>query len=438
MQDRQQGVTPVFVTLVVEEQLGVAHDRGEHVVVVVRHTAGQAAEALHLLRLEQLLFHRRALFGGPLELRDVAAEHRHAEDVAFVRHGTQRHQRDAAAAVVGVLGRERPLGQRTLIERAPHRADLGRGEFIERLTQLGRPSPLATEALDECGIERREGEPLRIHLPHAVARAVDQRGEQRARFRVAPLRIDPRRDVAGGQQEEAAAGHLHPVRRRRAPELAPVLAPESREKVLRVTVAREFFVEARAFVGVHPQTQLIGAPPDRLRFRPAAQPFEAVIHVDVGGNRRVDEIHGIRIHLEQPGEFLPRLIEREEGRLTARGFVIVAVGDDPQHDRHQQRARGKTGGVVDAHRSHVTEGRGPVRMQVFEQHQNESVSDDRHGRNGAGTPAKEDHGICQRRQKEERHAAFNAGIRKKTVSAPADTAARRSAASVRMSARPGP
>ena len=39
---------------VAQQEAGVALDRGEQIVEVVRHAAGEAAEHLHLLRLSQL------------------------------------------------------------------------------------------------------------------------------------------------------------------------------------------------------------------------------------------------------------------------------------------------------------------------------------------------------------------------------------------------
>src|SRR5207249_10303289 len=44
-----------------DEQVGVAADRGQEVVEVVRDPAGQAADRLHLLRLAQLLVSRAEL-----------------------------------------------------------------------------------------------------------------------------------------------------------------------------------------------------------------------------------------------------------------------------------------------------------------------------------------------------------------------------------------
>ena len=50
----------LLVGMSVEQQLAVSEDRGQQIVEVVRHAAGQPADGLHLLRLPELLFTGRS------------------------------------------------------------------------------------------------------------------------------------------------------------------------------------------------------------------------------------------------------------------------------------------------------------------------------------------------------------------------------------------
>ena len=76
---------------VLARQLDVAHDRGQDIVEVVRHAAGQRAQRLHLLRLAQLRFERGAFGLGLLALGDVAGN---------AHRGVNRPRRRASAPVL--------------------------------------------------------------------------------------------------------------------------------------------------------------------------------------------------------------------------------------------------------------------------------------------------------------------------------------------------
>src|SRR5215210_973671 len=52
----------------VEHQLGIAKDRSQQIIEIMRHTAGQPPNALHLLRLKQLRFQ-------PPAVGDIAHHH---------------------------------------------------------------------------------------------------------------------------------------------------------------------------------------------------------------------------------------------------------------------------------------------------------------------------------------------------------------------------
>ena len=75
----------------VEGELAVAADRGQQVVEVVRHAAGELADGLHLLCLAQLVLEAQASFLGLLARRDVLEhgdrELRPREPVAHERDG---------------------------------------------------------------------------------------------------------------------------------------------------------------------------------------------------------------------------------------------------------------------------------------------------------------------------------------------------------------
>ena len=69
----------------------------EHVVEVVRDPARQAAEALHLLGLEELQADAIAIRFGLFERADVLAEHRHAQGLAVVLHDVDRQKERVCA-----------------------------------------------------------------------------------------------------------------------------------------------------------------------------------------------------------------------------------------------------------------------------------------------------------------------------------------------------
>ena len=52
------------------KQIGIADDRRQHIVEIMRHAAGELADRLHFLRLREIIL-ERALFGG-VERIDVA------------------------------------------------------------------------------------------------------------------------------------------------------------------------------------------------------------------------------------------------------------------------------------------------------------------------------------------------------------------------------
>ena len=62
----------IVVRQLLEQQVGVAEDRGQDVVEVVRDPAGQPTHGFHLVRLPQLLLAGAQRFLGRLPLRDVA------------------------------------------------------------------------------------------------------------------------------------------------------------------------------------------------------------------------------------------------------------------------------------------------------------------------------------------------------------------------------
>ena len=88
---------------VLEREGGVAADRGQHVVEVVGHAAGEPADRLELLALTKLLLEQLAL-GDVLGHRD--REVRLAVRVTHERDGEMGHDR---AAVPGQEGRLAPV-----------------------------------------------------------------------------------------------------------------------------------------------------------------------------------------------------------------------------------------------------------------------------------------------------------------------------------------
>ena len=95
-----------------ERERGVALDDHEEIVEVVRDTAGELADRVHLLRLEELLL-ELALLG------DVVAEYGDTGDLFPVPNGIERFRQDARTAQesAGHFVGETLAGQRALIER---------------------------------------------------------------------------------------------------------------------------------------------------------------------------------------------------------------------------------------------------------------------------------------------------------------------------------
>jgi hypothetical protein len=119
-------------------QVGVAEDAGQQVVEVVRDAAGEQAQALELLRLAQLLFHRRLLGLVAAALGDVAIEGQQVA-VAADPEGMRVHLDVDHFAVVAGVGH---LDADAIV--------LGRG--LERLLALALPGALVGE-----GGRRRAG-----------------------------------------------------------------------------------------------------------------------------------------------------------------------------------------------------------------------------------------------------------------------------------------
>ncbi len=98
---------------VADEQLGVAADRGQHVVEVVGDTAGEPAERLEPLRVQELVAQPVALRLGQLPLGDVVHEALDVERLALlVAHEVHLvlHPHDGSVGLqVAVLLRERTV-----------------------------------------------------------------------------------------------------------------------------------------------------------------------------------------------------------------------------------------------------------------------------------------------------------------------------------------
>ena len=131
---------------IVENQLSVAEDDGEHVVEVVRDPAGETPDRFHLLRLSELfLAPAKSLLGACstcfrfFALRQI----RHEGDAPrVVQHGDPDEAREAASVFaerVGLQGRDDPRGPQLLHHVHRQVAELGRRQVRpshETLTNL--------------------------------------------------------------------------------------------------------------------------------------------------------------------------------------------------------------------------------------------------------------------------------------------------------------
>ena len=131
---------------VIQQQVGIAGDRREDVVEVVRHAAGQAPHSLHLLRLAQLLLQADAL-------GDVARGAEDSDQLALAELGRGRELAHPIVALPGAYAQQAHAiglpadGAAEQLERERH--VVGVDELLERLAKplLARPT--------EGGFERR-------------------------------------------------------------------------------------------------------------------------------------------------------------------------------------------------------------------------------------------------------------------------------------------
>ena len=153
-----------------EQKIGIADDRGQHVVEVVRDAAGELADRLHLLALDEILL-ERALLGG------VEGEDGRARALVALRIG----RRDEEA--------RRTRGARRL-QRDVERGDLALalGGRLDRRAQggaiaLGDQVEDRQPSLGGVGLERGLGEPRKggVGTQHR-ARGVHRRDRHRRRI----------------------------------------------------------------------------------------------------------------------------------------------------------------------------------------------------------------------------------------------------------------
>ena len=182
-----------------EQQIGIADDRGQHVVEVVRDAAGELADRLHLLALREILL-QRALFGG------VEREHDRARAFAALRIGG-RDEEARRSRSPRPRSPRRPARCRPCLRCAAAIAARSAGVVALGDAAIDRGPRFAGAGLQRGGRELGEGA---VGAQHEAAR-VDRRDRHRRRI------------------EDARESHLRrragPRRvRRRAPTRAPACA----------------------------------------------------------------------------------------------------------------------------------------------------------------------------------------------------------------------
>ena len=136
-------------------------------------------------------------------------------------------------------------------------------------------------------------------------------------------------------------------RRRRAPELASVAAAEPRAEGVHAAVGLEPFVERRALVRIDPQFEVEAVPADGVGPGPSCQPFETFVDVEKAPRRRIDDVDGVGVQLEDARELRPALVERLHGHVQALPLAAVAGDDDPQHQDARDAADDEAARQVD-------------------------------------------------------------------------------------------
>ena len=153
-----------------EQQIGIADDRGQHIVEVMRDAAGELADRLHLLALREILL-QRALLGG-----------------------VEREDRRARALVAARIGGRDEEARRTrrarALERGVDRGDValalrGGGDRVAQggAVALGDEAKIDGPSLAGAGLQRRRREPREggVGAQHR-ARGVDRGDRHRRRI----------------------------------------------------------------------------------------------------------------------------------------------------------------------------------------------------------------------------------------------------------------
>src|SRR5215208_6961580 len=224
---------PLELVVVIDQrlcQIGAADYHGQKVVEVVRDTAGELADRLHLLRLEQLLARLVEFLLGFTLLAQIAGDFGKADDLAtVVANGIDGDAGPKAAAVLAhtpAFGNHLPLGfgnGKKLFRQAGSAIFLG----IETREVLAHDfvRAIALQML-RAGIPVGYATIRGKHENRMVPHAVDQQAKLPLAFFKPQLRSAVLCQVARdlGEADDGAILGMHGIEHRRGPETGAVLA----------------------------------------------------------------------------------------------------------------------------------------------------------------------------------------------------------------------
>ena len=157
--------------VIVQQQIGIADDRSEHIVEVMRHAAGQLADRLHLLRLREILL-QRALLG-----RVERVEH-HAARFARVLGRREEQARRGPAFDADVERRGIRLPRERRLDRATHGGGVPIGQAREDGARAVRRLQRRRHELGESRVGALDL-PLRVEHGDSHRRRVEEARETR-------------------------------------------------------------------------------------------------------------------------------------------------------------------------------------------------------------------------------------------------------------------